>query len=498
MAAPTPNEQILETEEQIRIKKRASGPMAAAMHIFTSTDYKPVIDNHNTLMKQIETDPYNKYITIRARLRNSGPTASMPEFEGVIAALTVALFQDPENISIIENDLTLKQTRELLVHSLMAIQIPNRYWYPYKATILVIEQMLNLCDILVRKKNTTLVNYYHNLRYRLYLTQILDDAFPDAIVIPTIKNIGTTFLIKTRPVPIMFLGVAPNGSFADQYLNSPIDFWAHDVQHARRLLQENQRYYDIVVKHINYYTKRSPFDVITMDQFYEHSVKYSESLYPLWVQTAGDDEATAEYKKLKKLLIFEVTHEKAWPLTKFSLCRNIPLGYDIFPIELIVSDGKTLMTVDEAYNDPTTLSNLYHKLRKGFYNNVENPDARIVSPKYRTARHIATAALQLLTEIGCKKSYTLEQLLALTQDPVGAEEFTEKNKSISMEDNANLSVLERYPTQRMPYWQVEEEAPLISKIENNAITYFGGKKRGKTHSRKLKTRKITKHKHKKH
>jgi hypothetical protein len=450
-----------ESEEAIRIAKRASGPKAVAMRIFSTTDYSTAIKAHNDMMIAIEREPFAEYVKIRQRLRDKGPTAPMPEFEGVVAVLTQALFQDPEYLAVIEADDTLQKMRELLVHSLMAIQTIGRYMYPYKATVMVIEQMLNLCDVILRKLNPGLANYYHNLRYRLYLTQIVDDVFPDAFVMPTVRNIGTTFLIKTRPVPIMFLGVAPKGSHADQYHNSPIDFWAHDVQHSRRLLQENQRYYDIVDKHIFYYTRRSPFNIVTMDEFYLESEQFSKSLYPLWTPAKGDDEKTLAYKQLKKLIIFEVIHEKAWPLTKFSLCRNIPLGYDIFAIETFVEKDGRLAVVDESVRDPTTLSNMYHKLRKGFYDAVDAPDPRIVNPKYRTARHIALAAFELLGELGCEVKHSFDKIFALTQDPKGAEEFTEKELTINVPNNLNAAVLAANPTEIMPYWQVEKEAPII-------------------------------------
>ena len=41
------------------------------------------------------------------------------------------------------------------------------------------------------------------------------------------------------------------------------------------------------------------------------------------------------FKSIKRLIIFEVVHEKAWPITQPSLCRNISLRYDEFPVENI-------------------------------------------------------------------------------------------------------------------------------------------------------------------
>jgi hypothetical protein len=465
------------SEEEVRIDRRAKRPLAIAMTMFETKNYLPEIEEHNEIVKGIMNDPLNKYLELRDRLRVNGPTASFPEFKGTVSKLTQELFQNPENVAIINSDPTLLNLRELLVHTLISIQTEHRYVYPYKATILVIEEMLKILDIIARKKRADLNPYYHNLRYRLYLTYLLDQAYPDNIVFPTIFNIGSTFLIKTRCVPIQFIGVVHEPTHADQYDNSPIDFWAHDIQHGRRLIQENQRYYDIVVKHIYYYTKRSTFDFVPIEAFYKEQAAFTQFLFSLITITAAEREAAAKetnpaeklekekaiaYKNIKKLIIFEVVHEKAWPITKFSLCRNIPLGYDVFPIETLVARTTTvgIKTVDDKFQDPTTLSNLYNKLRKGFYDKVISPDPRILEEKFRTAKDIAAAAQELLTQIDCTIKHSFEELLALTLDEKGAEEFTERAGEIAFPDKVDLSVLERYPTQVMGYWQAEIEAPL--------------------------------------
>lgn len=468
------------TEEEIRIQKRAMGPYETAIKIFTTKDYAPIIKAHNEFVKKLSDDPLSWYFMAKDRLKKYGLTASFPEFEGVVAKLTQQIFQNPEYVSIIEADDTLKNMREIQVHSLVAIQTKNRYLWPYRATILVIEELLKIVDIISRKiRKGDAPKYYHNFRYRIYLTYLLDEAAPDNIVFPTIYPIGSTFLIKVRCAPIYFLGVSETFMHADQYSNSPLDFWAHDIQHARRLIQEDRRYYDIIIKHSLYYTKRSPFDYVSYDDFLNEMYAFTKTILPYILPKAGDDEKVAAYKQIKKLLVFEVIHEKSWPITKFSLCRNIPLGYDIFPIEsLIGTENGGITTIDDKFQDPTTLSNLYHKLRKGFYNDVTNPDAKIVNPKYRTARDIATAANEFMEAIGCNKKYSINKLLALTQDTKGAEEFTERGPSINFPNNRNNSVMANNPTETMPIWQVEAEAPII-----------GGKVYSKNKNKKTRSKK---------
>jgi hypothetical protein len=452
-------------EEDTRLEVRAKKPLEVFMMMATSKDFNADIEERNRMVTEIVNSPYVKYIELRNRLRVGGATTSFPEFKGVVAKLTQAIYQDKTNTALIAGDPTLKNIVDLLTHSLMAIQIGNRYIWPYKSTILVIEDMLNVLDILARKKNPNLPGYYHNLRYRLYLTYLLDDAFPDNIIFPTIFPIGSTFLIKTRCVPFLFLGVVTDVTHADQYDNTPIDFWAHDVQHGRRLLQEDQHYYDIIVKHQYYYTKRSPFDFVSKEEYHQEQYAFTKVLLELIKITPADTPQQKAYKNIKKLIIFEVIHEKAWPVTKFSMCRNIPLGYDVFPIETMVeSQQYGLKAVDSKFQDPTTLANVYHKLRKGFYDKVSAPDPKIVDPVYRTAEDIARAAKELLEQIKCTVTYEFEKLLALTQDPKGAEEFTEKPDEIAFPDKKDISVLERFPTESIRPWQVEEEAPVITEI----------------------------------
>jgi hypothetical protein len=476
------------TGENLRIASRVATPRDLAFQLFSTTNYDEPIRKHIEFVRALQDNPIDWYFEARNRLKQFGPTASFPEFEGPVALLTKALFQ--KYSAVIEADESLKTLREIQIHSLLGVQTQGRFIWPYKATILVIEEMLRLVDVVCRKiRKGTIHKYYHNFRYRLYLTSLLDG--PDAlenIVFPTCFPIGSTFLIKTRCAPIMFLGVVDTYAHADQYDNSPLDFWAHDVQHSRRLIQEDKRYYDTIVKHMYYYVKRSPFDYVTKDEFNIEMYKYTQKVWNLIKPVDGDDEKTSAYKQLKKLLVFEVVHERGWPLTQFSLCRNIPYGYNIFPIEILIPspDGKGLMAKEDKFQDPTTLANMYNKLRKGFYDKVTSPIPQIVNPKYRTARAVAEAARELMISLGCKKTYTIEKLLALTQDPKGAEEFTERAGTIDYPNNRNDSVSAAHPTEGMSYWLVEPEAPLIT---NSSSPFVIGGKRKTRRNKKSQRRK---------
>lgn len=354
----------------------------------------------------------------------------------------------------------------------MAVQTTNRYWYPYKATILLIEDMLQFIDAFIRSNPVDpepFADFYHNFRYRVYLTYLLDGpAFPDeAIVIPTIKSLGATDLVKVRAYPLMFLGVVTEPVLADQYKNTPLDFWAHDVQHVRRQQLETQRYYDTFIKHSRYYTRRSPFDVPTMDDFFDAMQEFvSKTVLPN-LRTGKDmSPEEIDLRRMMKMLVFEIFHEKAWPATAWSLERNLLLGYDIFPIETfkVTEEEKQLFAVDEVFHDPTTMSNTINKLRTGFFDDVELPNDKIVTMGSRTYPFIAKGAKEIFDRILHKTpgTFTEEQLIArlqlLAQDNTNAEEFTQRPKEVAVDSGVNPNIGEDLPSELQ---KVEEDTRLF-------------------------------------
>lgn len=463
-------------ESKKRVEIRAKTPHDLMMEMFKTKNYDPYINQEKEIIKKITEKPLEAYYDFRQRLEKDGAVASFPEFIPVISRLTKCLYQEEDVVQVFNTNPALSIALEQLSSELLAIQLEGGYMYPYKATVLVIEKMLQLIDIIRRLQEKSSKPYYHQFRYRMYLTWLLDEGMPNIIVFPCISYMGATLLIQTRCVPIALLGVITKTTLADRYPNTPLDFWMHDIQHWRRMAQEDQRYFDLIVKHDKYYTKRSPFNINDITDLYESMYKLSIQLLEKYKEVPSDNEEQKNYKKLKKLIIFEVCHEKGWPLTKFSLCRNIPLGYDTYPVETMGFHMNTgnMYTYEEKITDPTTLSNLYHKLRYGFYDNPNEPILAIVDPKYRTAVDVATAAKELLTELGCKIDHSLEELIGLTQDPSGAEEFTEYFATITTPNKRRNNI--SYTPKLMPYWQVEPEAPLY--------TLDGGKKKQKRKTRK--------------
>lgn len=359
--------------------------------------------------------------------------------------------------------------------------IEDRFNYPYAQTIYVIEHLLELIDYYYRDNDDTqtasTINerigpYYHIFRYRSYITTFLNSehGIPENIIFPTCANIGATDLIKIRCAPILIMGIVDKPIYVDQYLNTPLDFWAHDIQHSKRQIQETLRYYDVFIKHNNYYKRRTLYDIKTKEQFYYYMNNFTQTIilpmislkdYP---KNSGKLEIDTEraMRAIKKLIIFEVIHEKAWPITQASLCRNISLRYDEFPVENITfgpseiePEKEVIKAFHYLFADPTTIGNVVGKLRTGFYDKVNNPKDYIVPKQYRTSENVAKCALDIMTQLGCTKTPTLDYFLALATDRHAMQEFQDI-PSIEGDD---------YPMESVPYPKEYSKDNIYSDID---------------------------------
>ncbi|KAK3246136.1 hypothetical protein CYMTET_44357 [Cymbomonas tetramitiformis] len=256
---------------------------------------------------------------------------------------------------------------------------------------------------------------------------MLDAQDMDVVVFPSVYSFGATDLIKLRCVPVLPLGVTADAKYVDSYVNTPLDFFAHDIQHARRTVQETESYWHRKVHDRTYLTNRTPFAWVSRLQFYKEMNSFTNDVVlPLIVEDKKvDDDTTRRRKRIKKMIVFEVIHEKAWPITRDTLCDAILLGYDVFPIErLVVLEDSGIHYEVDKFNDPTTLSNMKNKLISGFYDDINNPKDFIVHRDMRSAQKISEAALEFLKEMGCDKDkISLSELLDNAEDDVNADEM---------------------------------------------------------------------------
>ncbi len=402
--------------EKSRIKDRV--PTELLNDVLYKRDFSKEIKQHLLFIKTLREQPIKTYMMLKRRLQMEGQNASFPEFAGVVGYCIRELFQNDENKAIIEKDRGLSMMIEEYKFTLMSILIENRYLFPYRITIEIIEQALHFIDVIARIKNPKLPNYYHTVRYHTYFYYLLD-LQPDSIVIPTFAELDIMFFLQTRCVPVYVLGITSQPLYVDMYTNTPLEFFIHDVGHSRRLHQEMERYYDVYVRNKTYETERSPFDIVSRDAFYRDQFNYTKVLLNIIKQTKDKDRAN-----LKKLILFEAIHEQSSPVVKEDLCRRIQMSYDRFPVEKFrESKDHYIKMVFAPSADPTTLSHMYHKLVHGFYDSPTNPMNSLLKPEFRTVEAIAEVALELIKEMNCKQQSSINTLRNLIKNTRYANEY---------------------------------------------------------------------------
>ena len=235
-----------------------------------------------------------------------------------------------------------------------------------------------------------------------------------------------------------------------------------------------------------------------------HDFTVTKILPMIVIDKEHDSDEIKAFKSIKRLIVFEVVHEKAWPITQPSLCRNISLRYDEFPVENInIKDGK-IGSFHYLFSDPTTIGNVIAKLRHGFYDKSTDPKKYIVPKEYRTSENIAKCAREIMTDLECSKIPSLEYFLSLATDKHALQEFQDL-PPINIPDNPAITV--PYPTKNtdniyndsdlmtkfVPEASPEDDAlqgTLHKKtgVENSGPTSFENKVGGKN-MRKIKSRK---------
>lgn len=437
-----------------RINERSTTPYKTALDLFRTINYDHVIREHNKLITEICNNPLEYHKKFRERLFNQGGLASFPEFEGVVAFLTKSIYQNKEIDDLCSRNGYVNLLRQSITVNLISIQLNDDenvfnhlVAFPYQGTVIMIEQMLSFLDIVERGKYKArrYADLYHTLRYRSHLIHMLN-KMPENILFPTCYPLGATDLIKIRCVPILFLGVTNVPVYADHYINTPLDFFTHDVQHVRRQYQEDYMY---MMKHKSCFQNDINKFYQSMHDTYLTICKplLSKDNIPrlkgILLQDKSQDvqkiqsltnEEMASIQQWIKMLLFEIIHEKAWPLTNYSLCRNIKAGYDHFPIEIQDKNDKNKLSIRRiTIHDPTTLANLYYKLRHGFYDDVSKPHDVIVSSKFRKAIYLLYALRILLKSLSCSYEFDENSMLDYILDTKYAEEFVDE-PSITLED----------------------------------------------------------------
>ena len=271
--------------------------------------------------------------------------------------------------------------------------------YPYAYCIRVLVQALSTIDFinidLKSKKegdawDTPYATVYFCERYHYYLDYLLDNA-PNVFLLPILQNIGATTLTKNRYSRVQLCCVVFDEVFVDEYIQTPSNFFWHDLNHARRIYQNNL-----------WYSKQHK---IALDKLYAIMRKDALELMPIkdWLSPENK-----KYESLIKILLFEVVHEDALPLTKDSIINDILFASgNCYPYERTYDnpeDGKAYNRVNLRFYEQgaSTLRTIYNKIRHAFFEKEQANDI-IVKTELRYIKHLTEAAYLLLNKVAPEK-----------------------------------------------------------------------------------------------
>lgn len=237
---------------------------------------------------------------------------------------------------------------------------------------------------------TPYATVYFGERYHYYLDYLLDNA-PNVFLLPILQNVGATTLTKNRYSRIQPCGVVFDEVFVDEDMQTPSNFLWHDLNHARRIYQNNL-----------WYSKQHQ---IPLDKLYAIMRKDALELMPIkdWLSPENK-----KYESLIKILLFEVVHEDALPLTKDSIINDIIFtSGNCYPYERTYDNPEH----DKAYNrvnlrfyeqGASTLRTIYNKIRHAFFEKEQANDI-IVKTELRYIKHLIEAAYLLLNKVAPEK-----------------------------------------------------------------------------------------------
>ncbi len=353
-------------------------------------------DQQETAVRIIK-NPELLYKEYQTRL-NSDLNASFPEFASLVEYLWLRLASH-ETMQILSlEDSNLRHFRHEALEALVHVQRKN---HPYAATINAIEEALRLLDIYYRLVDPARSpKLYHSGRY-LYYNHFLKAQSPVHIYFPSLAVLGATDLIKTRGIPLSFIGVNFDIAWVDGFYQTPFEFLIHDVNHSRRMLQ--------------FFLEYSRDKGISLEELIAKSNQFiREVVLPLIRINSTTSLSEANLRRMTKIIFFEVLHEDALVAMPDVLTKAIvrpPLV--LTPFEEMPSDHEVNYVMEPG---ATTLAYVFRKLVHDFYDQPGDRSNKVVDPSFRTRENIVQMASRILTQLGINHDLKQLRYLAATDE----------------------------------------------------------------------------------
>jgi hypothetical protein len=340
----------------------------------------------------------------------------------------------------------------LLKKVVVDIELILRKQCPYVDSLDIMESVVTMFDINVRARSVCVEPAESNLRFHhtewwLYGLPHLQFVAPKEgfFLIPTTASIGTTDLIKWKALPFGIVQIPFDILYVDRYFQTPMEFFVHDYQHARRHWWETYLniyatqfgvtrdiefkppacYFGSSDKMLNFsrrdwlervedLVKKETTPIMTglMKMIKLQDFK-SPDLQHLNVSNLPEDiqEDERNMRRLVKFLIFEIHHEENEPYASAKMQDVLlrePGGQIDFIYQQVVSEARDETTYPHRINyghkkplGATALAIGYRKLNTNFYSHYTGEELESFYPprEFVSTRNVARAAARLYDEI---------------------------------------------------------------------------------------------------
>ncbi len=393
---------------------------------YEQSEILPVIKAHKAYVKDIINNQAEMYDSLRFYDQNH-ETTQIQSLSLCVAYLKFGL-DIPMINSMCEENLILENLRNSVLCSILSVSANPESNYLYAPTIRVIGKILDFYDIIIRTI-TKVPAYYHKYRYERYIEYCLSRE--DLFMFPVFTSVGATDLLKLRPFPIFPIGLNITLEHVDEYAQSPIEFFIHDINHVRRMYESNlddmqkrginienpqdrRNYYQesylclnnvlsILNNTIKTKSKDENVSTITIPSINNAKVvETSVSHLNMTDYSEIKDETPIDigYAQIIKIIVFEITHEDALPMQQDIICETILRNSGIeveFP--RLSTDTDKISVVKNIEKGGSILGFVKYKLRYGFFDPIHSPLDYVVKHYYRTDRQLSIAVQILLTKL---------------------------------------------------------------------------------------------------
>ena len=362
--------------------------------------------DHEKYINQLKTNPLELYNSFTERINKFGINAEFPEFAPAVHKVRTMLHSEEINKKCIEGT-TYYIIRKNLDIAILNITLSDS-WYPYATTIHLLYNAILFFDLIERNDNKVDTGYYHSFRYLYYFDKIIYSA-PKCFIFPTWFDLGATDILSMCGSGIYIVGLNFKTEHVDEFLQTPAEFFIHDINHIRRYSEANERRY------IEYIKKEN----ISHQEFYTIQRKCIDNVIKLI--NKSNRSVSYDIKQAMKIIFFEILHEEAEPPLNNVICelltRESAANYETGFKDFV----KTNQQIDKkALHTPagSIIGFVRYKLWYGFYDDVNEPNYKVATLEARKIETIATAAKTIL-EVICNYKYSIEELIKLASDNQG-------------------------------------------------------------------------------